>query len=537
MDTAPEPATAPDPRRYWLAGCAALVLLGALSWWGIERASQWWAREARLHELAFERARAQALATATAATLTQRLALARGVAVSFSQGAEVRAVLQRLQTGASSAEPSLAERLRQLDARLDIGVRELGLGLIAVADHEGVVVASGEPAGIPSFVGHRYREGPLYAVTSQGRSARMFLVGETTGRRSVVFAEPVLVQERFVGYVGVAVTLDESLLPQDADDAIVSDAHGVVVLSRDPQRRFRRLVHEPRWTPPPEGGWPIYGGQPPRLWAWQPGPLPALWWLGPTDEGAPWLEARADVLEGLLHVHVLQPTPWLENIERQRRLLARLGAAAALAVLTALVALLTALWQTRQHRRALAAVNRELQRLAITDALTGITNRRRLLELLDDELRRMRRHGRPLSLLSLDLDHFKQVNDTHGHAIGDRVLRHVVRTVQQQLRGTDHFGRIGGEEFVVLLPDTGPEAARKVAGKLREAVASTPLILAEGQPLNVTISIGGVTTSEPAVGASALLASADAALYEAKAAGRDCVRWAAAPAVTCPPAG
>lgn len=133
-------------------------------------------------------------------------------------------------------------------------MRELGLGLIAVADREGVVVASGEPPGIRSFVGNCYRDGPLYAAAREGQSARMFMVGETTGRRGMVFAEPVMVDGRFVGYVGVSITLDEGVLPAEADNAIVSDAHGVVVLSRERRWLFRRLVHVPTWPPPPAEG-------------------------------------------------------------------------------------------------------------------------------------------------------------------------------------------------------------------------------------------------------------------------------------------
>ncbi|WP_334153458.1 sensor domain-containing diguanylate cyclase [Tepidimonas sp.] len=522
--------------RVWAAGVAVAFTLGVLALWGVDRATRWWALTALTREFDTERARSQTLASATATVLTQRLALAHGVAVSFSQGGEVRALLHALAQRPTPPPPATAERLRQLDARLDIGVRELGLGLIAVADHEGVVVAAGEPPGVRSFVGNRYRDGPLYAAAREGRSARMFMVGETTGRRSVVFAEPVMVDGRFVGYVGASITLDEGVPPAEANNAIVSDAHGVVVLSREQRWLFRRLVHVPTWPPPPAEGWPIYGVQPPRLWAWQPGPQPDIWWLGPANEGTPVLETRSDVFDGLLHVHVLQPARWMEKVEHQRRLLFGLGAALAIAVLTVMVLLVTALWQARRHRIALAAMNRELQRLVITDALTGIANRRRLLELLDDELRRMRRQGRPLTVLSLDLDHFKQVNDTYGHAIGDAVLQHVVHKVQQQLRATDHFGRIGGEEFAVLLPDTGFEAAQKVAWKLREAVAQAPLQHPDGPTLHVTLSVGGATSADPASTAASLLAQADAALYAAKAAGRDRVRWANGSDLICPPA-
>ncbi|MCS6810193.1 MAG: diguanylate cyclase [Tepidimonas sp.] len=540
METTPSlaPAAPASARPVWIGAAVVTLVLAAAASLGVDAMTQRWAADAAQRQWELERARAQTLAVAISAGLQQRLALARGVALSFTQGAEVRAVLSQRAAGVAATHPALAQRLSRLDERLDIAVRELGLGLIAVADLHGEVVAAGEPPSIPSFVGKQYSEGPLYAQARQGRSVRMFLVGETTGRRSVVFAEPVMVQDRFVGYVGVSLTLDESLLPVQASDAFVTDQHGVVVLSHDWQRLFRRLVHEPSWSPPPANGWPIYGGQPPRLWPWYPGPHPGLWWLEAPGEGVPVVEARTDIFEGLLHTHVLQPAHWFADLEQQRRRLRILGTSLAVAVLGSFVLLLGTWWQGRRHRQALEALNRELQRIAVTDALTGIANRRSILQQLDDELRRLRRHGRPLSVLSLDLDYFKQVNDRYGHAVGDAMLQHVVRTVQQQLRATDSFGRIGGEEFLVLLPETGAEEAQKVAFKLREAVARSPLTVHEGTPLAMTVSIGGLTATEAEWDAARLLALADAALYEAKRAGRDCVRWAAPPATpTCPTAG
>lgn len=540
MDATALPA-APAARRarVWLVAGLVTLLLAVLAVAAVDRASRWWARqaEARAHET--ERMRAHMLAEATAAVLNQHLAPAHGVAVSFARGEDVRLLLAALARGEGTDRPELRTRQQALDRRLDIAVQELALGLIAVADRDGVVVAAGEPPGIPSFVGNRYGGGPLHLQTRQGRPARLFLVGETTGRRSIVFAEPVMVEGRFVGYVGVSVTLDEGLLPATADQVLVSDEHGVIVLSRDPRRLFHRLVHEPVWTPPPSGErWPLYGNHPPRLWPWQPGPRPGLWWIDDPAHSTPVLEARGMVLDGLLEVHVLQPATWLQEVAAQRRLLFGLGAALAVALLAVLMLLAAALWQARAHRAALAAANRELQRLVITDPLTGIANRRHLLQMLEEEWRRVRRHGRPLSLLSLDLDHFKAVNDAHGHAEGDRVLRHFAETVQRQLRATDRFGRLGGEEFLVILPETGREAAQQVAWKLRHAVAQTPLPAADGAPgLTVTVSIGGVTSSDPDEPLQALLGRADAALYAAKRAGRDCVRWADDPDVTSPPAG
>lgn len=170
-----------------------------------------------------------------------------------------------------------------------------------------------------------------------------------------------------------------------------------------------------------------------------------------------------------------------------------------------------------QAHAELARANEELQGLAHRDALTGLHNRRWLQARLEDELARQRRSCQPLALLLLDVDHFKHVNDTLGHAEGDNVLKGVARCLQAGSRATDAAARFGGEEFVVLLPDTPLEGALAVAEKLRAAVAQAP-----GMPLPVTISIG-VAMALPGDGraAAALLERADRALYAAKAAGRN----------------
>jgi len=162
----------------------------------------------------------------------------------------------------------------------------------------------------------------------------------------------------------------------------------------------------------------------------------------------------------------------------------------------------------------------ELQRLATTDALTGLLNRRRFTEIVEQELFRVRRHPRPVTLLMLDLDHFKQINDNHGHPAGDRVLQAVTGACNQLLRATDSFGRLGGEEFAILLPDTDREGAREVAEKLREAVANL-LIRVDGAVLRVTVSIGMVCRQSGDQSLSGMLSLADRALYQAKSRGRN----------------
>lgn len=167
------------------------------------------------------------------------------------------------------------------------------------------------------------------------------------------------------------------------------------------------------------------------------------------------------------------------------------------------------------------AMQRELERLATIDPLTGALNRRRFLERGAEELSRSSRYERPLSLLMLDIDHFKRVNDTHGHATGDEAIRMTVRACKSVLRGTDLIGRLGGEEFAVLLPETSPVNAYAAGQRLRERLAAESLPLEGGGTLVLTISIGLAWLTRTDVCLETLMARADAALYRAKKAGRN----------------
>lgn len=174
------------------------------------------------------------------------------------------------------------------------------------------------------------------------------------------------------------------------------------------------------------------------------------------------------------------------------------------------------------------AVNRaRLLRSGITDVLTGWHNRRYLQTRLREELARSRRDGSPLTLLLIDIDHFKRVNDNHGHLAGDLVLTEVAQRIESRIRASDVAARYGGEEFVLALPDTDAAAGRSLAERLRVAVAERPIALADGTELGLTISAGLATVTPSRADedlktlAESLLARADVALYEAKSAGRD----------------
>lgn len=162
-----------------------------------------------------------------------------------------------------------------------------------------------------------------------------------------------------------------------------------------------------------------------------------------------------------------------------------------------------------------------LSELATRDGLTGLLNRREFLRLLRDELERCRRYRHACALLMLDADRFKAVNDTWGHPAGDAVLRTIAERVLNQVRPTDRVARYGGEEFAVLLPETGADGAMSVAERIRAAIANVPMAIAAEHAITVTASIGIAAFPAMASDEQSLFAAADAALYEAKKAGRD----------------
>jgi diguanylate cyclase (GGDEF)-like protein/PAS domain S-box-containing protein len=162
--------------------------------------------------------------------------------------------------------------------------------------------------------------------------------------------------------------------------------------------------------------------------------------------------------------------------------------------------------------------------LARTDTLTGLVNRRYFIEQLDAEISRWRRTGQPSALLMIDLDAFKQVNDTWGHAAGDEVLKHFSEVLRRSLRRVDVPGRIGGEEFAVLLPDSDAEHARAAAERLRGNIENEPAVTGFGG-ITVTVSIGVTLLHECDESADQPLLRADQALYRAKGAGRNRVEF------------
>ena len=164
----------------------------------------------------------------------------------------------------------------------------------------------------------------------------------------------------------------------------------------------------------------------------------------------------------------------------------------------------------------------ELERIVLLDPLTGLYNRRHFFNVAFTEFKKARRYGRPLSVILLDADHFKNVNDTYGHAVGDRVLIHLSEIMRNSLRTVDILARYGGEEFIILLPETNLPHTLYAAERIREQVEKTPLPLEDGQvDLTVSLGVADIQSCPTECSFDNLLLHADKALYNAKNTGRN----------------
>jgi diguanylate cyclase (GGDEF)-like protein len=225
-------------------------------------------------------------------------------------------------------------------------------------------------------------------------------------------------------------------------------------------------------------------------------------------------QSDGDLYKGLQHIVLAYERSSTQELQRLQRMQNSL-----LVVVFLTLAMEAAIIFQPMVRRIMRYTG-ELLHLASTDSLTGLLNRRTFVERAFEKARAARRDGRPSCLLVMDADGFKRINDTHGHAIGDDVLKAMSERLSSRIRKEDVLGRIGGEEFALLLPDTRVEAARQLAERLRSAIEELEILTPDG-PIRFTMSVGVSAIRFDEGDLTAALARADRALYEAKASGRN----------------
>jgi diguanylate cyclase (GGDEF)-like protein len=197
-----------------------------------------------------------------------------------------------------------------------------------------------------------------------------------------------------------------------------------------------------------------------------------------------------------------------------------LAVAITVAILLSALVLLT-LWRQLALLSSLAVSRTQLELLAATDAMTGTLNHTAFMDVLARDFARSRRYGESLTVLMLDIDFFKRINDGYGHAVGDDALRSFARVLKSELRTVDAIGRLGGEEFGIILPNTAGDPAQRLAERLREQIAAIVVKSPRKEEVRFTTSIGLAQMDVDDVDPERLLGRADAALYQAKAHGRN----------------
>lgn len=436
--------------------------------------------------------------------------------------------------------PGDAARIRAANTYFKDVSRYLQVDLAWLTDARGLTLAANNHDSPESLIGTDFHERVYFTEAIAGRPGHQFAVGQKTNIPGLFFSSPVRAASgRIIGVVGVKSNLSKVAGRIRKHGIFVTDEQGVVILSERKELLFKAVPGAPILKADQETRQKRYKRTDFPVLSLVPADalrFPDIQLLG--DQKIPVLHRSFAIPEDGLTVHLVEELDQLSAWRSQRVALFWMASFSVMAALWAIVATLIYTLRARLYRNSIEQANAELLRLndrlkhqAESDFLTGCMNRRSFDEKLNREISRSQRQNYPLSIALLDLDHFKRINDTHGHATGDAALRHFAQFVQGNIRLSDSLARLGGEEFAVLMPDTDASAAVPLIERLRSLVAQTPLPLENGPLLTITVSIGLTSLCDTDM-AKTFIRRADEALYAAKAAGRNRAIYA-----PCPGAG
>jgi diguanylate cyclase (GGDEF)-like protein len=478
-------------------------------------------RKARLIER--ERTEANIRAESIVRSIDDQLELVRNLPLVIAKESQVVSLLERFGPAvASSSLPAAAQRaqwrtdsaLREWSRQLSDIVAETKLNVLFTLDAAGDCLAEGHSAENVDTAGVNYADRDYFRSARLGLVGHQYAIGRITSFPGLFYAAPVMNRGQFIGAVGARLNVARLSRHLTGLEAFVTDENGVIVMSEGAAQFQSVLPGAKVFDLSPEERSQRYGQavfDTVSLAPWRAdASLALLRWQG---KAWPYVVASQSTVEGVLTVYVLRSLEAISDIEQDR--LWRVGLLWVIGFLAISLAVLGIGWFKLDRK-----LRRDLARQARTDALTGCANRRHFLTVLAAEKRRWERYARPFSLLSLDIDHFKEVNDRYGHPAGDQVLRHFVEVVKASLRPCDLVGRMGGEEFAALLPETKGEDAAGIAERVRSAVEGSPVLFLQTS-ISVTVSIGVSEWRGESDTLDDLLGRGDKALYAAKNAGRN----------------
>lgn len=519
--------------RWCFVALAALAVAWCLaSWLLAERLVS--ERRARLVER--EQEAASSAASAIAANASFALAHMSHIPRVLARQPEIEALLSRR----AATAPALAGEPAQLRAlfakdgglsrlarRLEAMVGELGVDQVWVMDDAGNCLASGGFAPAATATGVNYLDRQYFSMARREGVGQQFAVGRTTHTPGIFYSAAVTAGSRFLGVVAVKIDLSRlARLVSDAN-AFITDENGVVIIAGDRDFYMKAVPGAPVARLSDDERLSRYQRR--ELSALSIEPLDAYGFrlVRLTGRGAPMLEALAYSQADLLKIWVFRDLSELLRIRGEGRWLWLALLLAGISLLVSAAAVVRYLRRGREHRAEIARVNAELVALndelrlqARFDSLTGCSNRRYFLEEVGNELKRSARFAFPCSVAVIDIDHFKAVNDQYGHAAGDVLLKHFAQTVSGCLRASDSLGRLGGEEFALLLPQTALDGAAELAERVRAAVESSS-VRCDQVEVGCTVSIGVEQWRGGDDSVESLIVRADRAMYLAKHGGRN----------------
>lgn len=406
-------------------------------------------------------------------------------------------------------------------------VTSFGLDLIYIMNAAGVSVAASNWDSPASTIGLNYSDREHFQTAISGVPGRQFAVGRTTRVPGFFFSMPVRDGSEIIGTVGVKIDQPRLQYLVRIAGSIVADDYGIVVLAENPKYMFQSTPDATIHTLSELQRNKRYARTDFEPLQLKPAGLkrhPDIMLL----DGKPVLSGSRAMIDAGLRIHVVADFDVLHEVQGQRY-------AVFIAASLGVILLFWGLWvaalyflRARDYRRRLETANHQLSHLnkelheqATHDYLTGVLNRRAFTDLLLGELERIKRYGGELSLAVLDIDHFKAVNDSRGHAVGDHALQFLAQGIGQRMRRSDVLARLGGEEFALLMPNTPVAEAVRVVDRMRIGMAAE-VVPGVAPPLMLTFS-AGVAGWRPGVSEAALISAADTALYVAKSSGRNCV--------------
>lgn len=488
---------------------------------------------------------AEQVAEGMASQITADVALLRAVPLTLAEIESIPAGVARVDTrrwnlmdeGLRLKEAMAHPEVRAASTFLSVANGNLGLDYTWVVDTRGYVVLASNAGRPGSFIGMQLALQPYMKAAMLGGLGEQFTVGPITGMPGLFFAAPIYdAQGRLVAAIGTKINLSRLQHWVSHPTSLVADANGLIILSTDaslvgkalPDSRVQRMTPSERFTEYQRVDFEPWSYQAAAsaqraVPSWVPADVrDAMVWRAGSEIPSLTVSRTASAD---LTVMVAEPLgSWsyqLATHERNRSL----GFVLFLSGLLVFVLVVWSLLRERQHHRVTRHLNQSLQRTnsalaneAHFDHLTGVLTRRRFLALFETVLTRTHVRGEQLVLVLADLDHFKRINDTWGHAVGDLALQRFASLATSVMRSSDLIGRLGGEEFAVVMSRTTLEEAAGVVERLRASVAEADESLPSG--LAMTVSLG-MTACHAGDTASEMLRRADLALYRAKESGRN----------------